>query len=216
MIGLTNGPVPAVLQENQATWTSEYREWLKNREGAEPRRYAHADIRSALEVETSAKCAYCEGFMNDVSFANIEHKLPKIKYPDLVCEWTNLTLGCARCNNGKRDYDDPQCQILDPYRDEVEAEISFLGPMALPRGGARARKSITQLKLNRKELLFSRMLALQNAAALLDLIERAADQAFSGALWDELDDLLAGDSEFSSAIRYFVVAECEERGLSRP
>ena len=94
------------------------------------------------------KCAYCEGTIGDVAYTHIEHKLPKSKYPTLVCAWENLTIACPRCNTNKGNYDAPECPLLDPYIDHVEKEVAFGGPMALARGGARASATITRLTLS--------------------------------------------------------------------
>ena len=147
MIHLNQGAPPQVLVENSEAWIVEYVNWSLNRAGTEPRRYAHEDIRAALEAETNSKCAYCEGRISDVAYTNIEHKLPKSRYPHLVCTWENLTIACPRCNTNKGDYDAPECPLLDPYADDVEREVVFFGPLALARGGARARATISLLKL---------------------------------------------------------------------
>ena len=139
MIRLNQGVQPQVLVENGEKWTAEYVKWCETPAGTEPRRYAKPEIRAALELETNSKCAYCEGRIRDVAYTHIEHKLPKRKHPTLVCDWENLTIACPRCNTNKGDYDEPECQLLDPYVDDVEEAVSFGGPLALPRGGARSR-----------------------------------------------------------------------------
>ena len=43
------------------------------------------------------------------------HKLPKSKFPELVCDWENLTIACPKCNTNKGDYDLPlECPLLGP------------------------------------------------------------------------------------------------------
>jgi uncharacterized protein (TIGR02646 family) len=217
LIGLTKKPVPQVLVDHATEWNSEYVEWNRTKAGKEPRRYAHDDIRSGLRQETAGKCAYCEGFIGDVSYDHVEHMRPKKKNPVLVCEWSNLTLACQRCNTEKGDFEDDVCPLLDPYRDAPEQHISFGGPLALPKGGPRARRTITKLDLNRAELLFSRAQTLQRINDLLDLIDRTTDEHAVGiALWEDVDRLVSDSSEFSSACRYFVSAQIQERGLVRP
>ena len=217
MIRLNQGARPHVLVENVEAWTIEYMNWRENPVGTEPRRYAHREIRSALDVETYSKCAYCEGRINHVAYIHIEHKLPKSKYPALVCTWENLTIACPRCNTNKGDYDEPGCPLLDPYIDEVEVVVVFGGPLALPRGGARARATITRLGLNRKDLLFARSEALMNLDRLLDLVERAADEpAMLHALWLQIETVTAAEGEFASACRQFLSSEMAERGLTKP
>ena len=217
MIGLSLGPEPDVLVANGETWTQQYVEWLESKVGPEPRHYAHDDIRDGLRDETASKCAYCEGLVNDVSYDHIEHMKPKKKNPELVCKWDNLTIACPRCNTNKGDFDSADCPLLNPYVDDAEAGISFYGPFALPRGGPRSRMTITELDLNRKDLLFARGQVIERLDTLLDLIERAAgDNALEEALWADVDRLAASDAEFASAARYFLGAECDSRGLTRP
>lgn len=217
MIRLTQGVQPGVLDERGEAWTAEYADWCRKRVGTEPRPYAHPDIRSALEEETCSKCAYCEGRIADVAYANIEHKLPKSKHPQLVCDWENLTIACPRCNTNKGDYDDPLCPLLDPYVDDVEDDVAFGGPLALPRGGARAHATITRLDLNRKDLLFARGEALAALYRLLELIERASSKpGVRRSLWLEVDSVTAAKAEFASACRQFVAAQMATRGLARP
>ena len=166
---------------------------------------------------TSSKCAYCEGRISDVAYTHIEHKLPKRKHPQLVCDWANLTIACPRCNTKKGDYDEPECPLLDPYIDDVEEEVAFGGPLALPRGGARASATITQLDLNRKDLLFARSEALMSLHRLLGFVERAASQpALLRSLWLDIDVVTAAQGEFASACRQFLASQMAERGLTKP
>ena len=217
MIRLSDGPPPQVLVENGDAWTDEYVNWRVNRAGTEPRRYAHPEIRSALEAETVSKCAYCEGRIKDVAYTNIEHKLPKSKFPELVCDWENLTIACPKCNTNKGDYDLPECPLLDPYVDDVEEDVAFGGPFAVARGGARAKATIAQLDLNRKDLVFARTEALEKLVLLLDLVERSAvEPAFLPSLWVDIDKVTAEAGEFASACRYFLESEMMVRGLTRP
>ena len=217
MIRLNQGEKPQILVDNGTAWTAEYVRWCQNRAGAEPRRYAHEEIRSALAKETHSKCAYCEARISDVAYPHIEHKLPKRKHPTLVCDWDNLTIACPRCNTNKGDYDDPQCPLLDPYIDDVEQEVGFGGPLALPRGGARADFTIGRLELNRIHLLFARGQALEYLYRLLDIVERSATEpAALRALWQHIDTVTSTAGEFASACRQFLAAQMAERGLTRP
>ena len=217
MIRLNHEPHPEVLVKHGEAWTAEYMRWSEKRVGREPRRYAHPAIRSALEAETRSKCAYCEARINDVAYTHIEHKLPKSKHPEMVCTWENLTIACPKCNGNKHDYDDPECPLLDAYVDDVEDAVAFGGPLALPRGGARARATITRLELNRKDLLFARGETLWRLGSLLDLVERATSEPeLVRSLWLDVDAVTAAEGEFASACRYFVESEMAERSLTRP
>ena len=217
MIRLDRETEPQILANNRAAWTTEYVNWRETRVGTEPRRYTHQHIRAALEKETHSKCAYCEALTKDVAHLHIEHKLPKTKYPTLVCAWENLTVACPKCNINKSDYDQPDCPLLDPHVDDGEKEITFWGPMAFPHGGARAEATITRLKLNRPDLLFARGEVLKNLYSLLDLVERVGNEpAIRVALWLDIDSKTASAGEFASSCRQFLEAQMAERGLERP
>ena len=217
MIPLNRENEPDILATNRAAWAAEYLNWRANPVGQEPRKYAHSDIRSALEAETYAKCAYCEALSKHVAYTHIEHKLPKKNHPKLVCAWENLTIACQICNTNKGDYDEPECQLLDPHVDDVEMELTFAGPLAFPHGGARADATITRLKLNRAELLFARAEVLKGLYSSLDDVERIASQpAARHALWLHIDDMTAASGEFASACRQFLKVQMEERGLASP
>ena len=217
MIPIDRESEPQVLVENRKEWTAEYVNWSRDPAEREPRRYAHPEIRSALEAETHSKCAYCESRIGHVTYTHIEHKLPKGNHPKLVCAWGNLTIACPKCNTNKGQYDEPTCPLLDPHVDNVEKEVAFGGPMALARGSARASATITRLRLNRPELLLSRSEVLKKLDFLLDLLERAANEpAARLALWLNIDEMTAAAGEFASACRQFLEAEMAERGLTRP
>ena len=139
MIELDRAIEPQILVANRETWTAEYVNWCRDPAEREPRRYAHPDIRSALEAETHSKCAYCEGTIGDVAYTHIEHKLPKSKYPTLVCAWENLTIACPRCNANKGNYDAPECPTSRPLH-RPRREGSRLRRSDGPSPGRRTRQ----------------------------------------------------------------------------
>ena len=214
---MNQGAQPQVLAESGEEWTAEYVQWCESRAGQGPRRYAHPEIRTALESETNSKCAYCEGRINHVAYTHIEHKLPKRKHPQLVCDWANLTIACPRCNTNKGDYDEPECRLLDPYVDDVEVAVVFFGPLALARGSARAHATVTRLALNRIDLLSARAEAITSLDMLLNLVERAGSEPdVLHALWLDIDAVTSAEGQFASACRYFLASQIAERGLTRP
>ena len=216
MIRLCKGGEPQVLVENREAWTTEYENWLDDCEGNEPRRYADPDIRAALEAETHAKCAYCEGRFKPVSYGHIEHKLPKRKNPKLVCAWTNLTVACQVCNTNKGDYDDPACRLLDPHVDDVEKLVAFAGSWAHAEPGSRADKTIERLKLNRPELLLAREEVLKTLGRILDRLERFANMRdLVDQLWCDVERLMAAESQFAAVCRQVLEQQLETRGLAR-
>jgi uncharacterized protein (TIGR02646 family) len=202
--------------QNRDAWTAKYVNWLEDRTGNEPQRYKHPDIRTALEAETHCKCAYCEGRFKPVSYGHIEHKLPKRKYPELVCAWTNLTVACQVCNTHKGDYDDPACRLLDPHVDDVEKLVVFAGSFALAESGSRVDKTIERLKLNRPDLLFAREEVLKDLGRILDRLERFAKMRdLVDQLWCDVERLTAADGEYASACRQVLEQQLETREIAR-
>lgn len=57
--------------------------------------------RKALEELYHGKCAYCEIYIEAVSYTRIDHYRPKSIYKWLAVEWSNLVLSCERCNTKK-------------------------------------------------------------------------------------------------------------------
>ena len=217
MIRLRKGCEPQVLVENRDAWTAEYVNWLDDREGNEPRRYAHPDIRAALEAETHEKCAYCEGKFKHVAYGHIEHKLPKRKCPKLVCAWTNLIMACPRCNTNKGDYCDPEYRLLDPHVDDVETMVVFDGWLAHAEPGSRADKTIARLKLNRSDLFLARKEALEALRWILDLVERAVDKpAVVDQLWLDIVARTTASGAFASACRQDLEYQLKIRGIAKP
>lgn len=133
---LDKGAVPEVLELKGATWREEYLAALAA-DIDPPHRWNHRDIRDALILETSERCAYCEGPVLAVSFGDIEHMRPRKHFPELVVDWSNLTLACQRCNNEKRQKWDDELPFVNPYEDRIEEHIVFVGAFvwgASPRG----------------------------------------------------------------------------------
>jgi len=69
--------------------------------------YAHKEVKEALEIIYSEKCAYCESKTKHVSSLQVEHYRPKAKVDEdsnhkgyywLGYEWSNLLLACPKCN----------------------------------------------------------------------------------------------------------------------
>ena len=217
MIRLRKGCEPQVLAENRTAWTAEYVNWLEDRGGNEPRRYADPDIRAALEAETHSKCAYCEGRFKHVAYGHVEHKLPKRKYPELVCAWENLTVACPVCNTNKGDFDDPKCRLLDPHVDDVETMVVFVGSLAHAEPGSRADKTIARISLNRPDLLLAREEVLKSLGRILDRLERFANMRdLVDQLWCDVERLTAAEGQFASACRQVLEQQLEKRGLARP
>ena len=212
MIPITLGAEPSLLTENSEAWGREYSSALQSKDPL-PKRYQNTAVKDALRDETHSKCAYCESQIEHISYAHIEHILPKSIKPLLVCEWENLTLACQKCNMYKGNYYLAAAPLLNPYKDEVLQELGFFGPMALDRS-ARAKLTIEKLKLNRPELLFRRKEALSNIVLIMDLIVACkGNVALREALKEQLSDKLNKKAEYTSCTKGFTESEGPVRGI---
>lgn len=151
---LVKKPKPAVLIEHEAAWTAEYLNWRAGRDAgtaskdSEPRRWGHAQIRKGLEDETHRKCAYCDSLIGAVAREHIEHIEPRAHRPELVVQWENLTLACPKCNGYKGDYFSETEPLLNPYVDDLEEHLSFLGATVTYRpGSAIGQRTVLKLRL---------------------------------------------------------------------
>jgi hypothetical protein len=68
-----------------------------------PQGYTHYNaFKPWLRDEFSFRCAYClfrERWYPDGQDAfSVDHLIPQIQSPELICEYTNLVYACRRCN----------------------------------------------------------------------------------------------------------------------
>ena len=166
-------------------------------------KWRHPEIKSALVEETKAKCAYCEGYIEDVSFPHVEHIKPKSKFPELAHLWENLTIACAACNIAKGDYFFEEAQLLNPYKDDLEKFIYPVGPLIdWIAGVPRAEITVKKIDLNRSPLLISRA---QRLSKVRELYERWAES--SDPIRTVLEETLRHDAvegEFSQTVIVFL------------
>jgi hypothetical protein len=189
---------PPVLVTNATEWTSKYLAAASPEERKRHEKWRHPDIRHALKGETNSKCAYCEAFVADVAYPHVEHIVPKSQRPDLAHEWRNLTTACEPCNVYKGDYYDPEYGILDPYDDDAASRLTAFGAFIdWVRGDQQAEITVTKLRLNRLDLVSSRIDRLNHVRSL---IERWHDS--EGALKATLEQVIsveAREGEFSAS-----------------
>ena len=205
MIKLAKVPEPKVLVDNAAAWLQVVKDKLTAGEvpsETDKGRYRHADIKSALIEETHGKCAYCEGYLMDVTFGDVEHISPKsLKVSDLF-RWDNLTVACDRCNTGKSNVPD----LVDPYVDDPDEYFLFAGSMVVPKpNNAKAKLTYDRLGLNRTGLLESRTRRISNICRIVSLIDLSQDAFYRDVLvYDLFNNELADASEFAAAARSFI------------
>lgn len=215
MIPLSLAKEPPILTANREKWGEEYK--AVQLSGVKPpERYRRDDVKDALRGETHGKCAYCESNIEHISFAHIEHLIPKSVMPELVCAWENLTLACEMCNTFKGDYYSAEAPLLNPYTDSVSEDLVFYGPMAIDRSD-RARLTISKLRLNRSALIFRRTEHLREILRILDLIAETTDnKAVQMALLEDLKERLGAAAEYTNCSRCFGLDEAPKRGVILP
>ena len=91
--------------------------------------------KSDLEKDFFNTCGYCgKDFKATLCKSEIEHFIPKKKYPDYENKYSNLVLACKVCNNKKRaDWpsenptknvtDDGKMGYVDPATDEFDQNL---------------------------------------------------------------------------------------------
>jgi uncharacterized protein (TIGR02646 family) len=201
-------PKPAVLADNETAWTEQYLAApIPERKSRE--RWRHAEIKAVLRQELGGRCAYCEGFVDDVSFPHVEHIAPKSIFPERAHIWINLTSACGRCNTLKGDYWNVDLSILDPYADDVGGALVFLGGFVDWRSSsAKGEVSVRRLQLNRIDLVQSRVRRLESIRGLVNEWEKA-----QGAKREILEDAIRLDmaeGEFAATVAGYL----EQRGFA--
>jgi uncharacterized protein (TIGR02646 family) len=199
---LSKLPAPEYLNLNAARLTAIYRE--KALAGLPSAPWQDDDIRDRLFDETEGRCAYCDSSIRAVAYDHIEHILPKSKHPDEVLEWANLTIACPRCNINKGDYCSHEVPIINPYSDDPEAHLIFLGPLVLAQpGDDRASTTVHRLKLSRAELAEARVRRLQYFESMIDRWTPATTPEIKDVLEEFIrDELTSG--EYRSTVKAYL------------
>jgi uncharacterized protein (TIGR02646 family) len=194
---------PEVLRLQGVDWTLVYVNASTGDERRKHEKWRHREIKEALRVETSSKCAYCEGLVDDVSYPHVEHIRPKSKFPELAHDWANLTTACERCNVAKGDYFEPGLELINPYADDVATHLQALGPIVdWSKGDVRAELTVRRLALNRFELVMARTRRLDSVRSLIERWHGSSEPlrtALASAI--RLD---ATEGEFSQSVIYLL------------
>lgn len=167
--------------------------------------YRDGVVKRSIASETAGKCAYCESKVEHVHWGDVEHILPKSKYPERMLDYANLTFACSICNNNKLDYDAPDLPLLNPYSDDPEEFLVAVGPLIWHRPGkARGELSVTLLDLNRVDLVKRREQRLDHVAKLADKRATSTSEPLRRALTAELLRTAVDAAEFACVIRRYL------------
>lgn len=134
---------------DKSPWTGEHAAYSFNA-------YKPQDVREALRLLASGKCAYCEGLIAGVGAREVEHYRPKggvkedTSHPGywwLAHDWDNLLPTCILCNQSRRQH----IVTHEMSREEVEtllfsrASTSYGKANQFAVSGARATSSACDL-----------------------------------------------------------------------
>ncbi|WP_157850915.1 HNH endonuclease [Mycolicibacterium obuense] len=201
---LDKSDIPASLAANGAQWTAKF---MAVPDPSKPVVWRDDELVASLKTETHAKCAYCEGKILDVSYAHVEHILPKSERPELVVTWTNLTIACQVCNTEKREYHDVSLPLVNPFTDDPTEFLEFNGPFISEKdGNARGERTVDRLNLGRTPLLLARAEKIDFIRRLLSRWQTATGtekDTFELVITRELED----DREFVQSLRAFASAK---------
>jgi uncharacterized protein (TIGR02646 family) len=135
MIQNSKKDIPEILQKNQLEWTArlvnlvkEYGAYDKIPEGIKNdaiNKYRHDEIKNAVVKITEGKCIFCESYIEDVDYTNIEHFYPKSLYPKFTFKWSNLFPACRKCNIPKDNFDTKNNPFIHPINDNGEDYFEY-------------------------------------------------------------------------------------------
>ena len=94
--------------------------------------YRHEDIKSSLFSSSFEKCAFCECKPAEGGNIEVEHFLPKSKYPNLTFEWNNFLPSCRKCNGSKLYHDTGNFPIINPYETNPDQVFIYSDIRILP------------------------------------------------------------------------------------
>jgi 5-methylcytosine-specific restriction endonuclease McrA len=165
--------------------------------------YKHPANKQALLASTYNKCMYCESRIRHIDYGDVEHIRPKApnKFPELEFTWENLGIACGVCNGNKGDKFDVNTPYINPYEDDpadyLLAEHAWVFPL---RNNERGLLTITDLGLNRPELLERRSALLERIMTAIAAADRTANAELRRLALESLAKEAAPSSEYSMVV----------------
>lgn len=164
--------------------------------------YKHADNKSALKNACCDKCMYCESKVSHTYFGDIEHIKPKDKFPALEFNWDNLGYICAKCNNAKLNKYDEITPFVNPYDEDPNNYIIAVGAFIKHKQGSeRGEITITDIALNRGELLEKRKERMEKIEKVIDGCFRTTNQSLKDNALEALRKEAEDDKEYSLCVK---------------
>ena len=160
--------------------------------------------KEALKSASFGKCMYCESKIPHIDHAHVEHIKPKAtgKFPHLKFVWENLGYCCAKCNGSKSDKYDASTPYINPYDENPEDHLVFLGWLIYSkRGSERGDLTIFDISLNRPELVERRKERIEKILAAINGCFRTKNQHLRDAAIKSLIQESEPNKEYSFAVK---------------
>lgn len=171
--------------------------------------YKHKSNKEALRQASFDKCMYCESKISHIDYAHIEHIKPKAedKYPKLEFVWENLGYACPKCNNSKHDKYDENTPYIDPYSENPEEHVFASGAFLYHKNGSeRGELTISDIELNRVELVEKRFERMQEINKAITSCYRTTNTALRDNALDEIKQEMLADKEYSLIVKALISA----------
>jgi uncharacterized protein (TIGR02646 family) len=172
--------------------------------------YADPINKDALRKSAFGKCMYCEGKIEAISYAHIEHIKPKAKekFPELKFEWDNLGFSCQICNTNKGEKYDELIPFINPYNENPECFIIFVGFFVFPKQGSeRGEYTITKLQLNRAGLIDARKERIEKLVMMINAAYRTSNKSLRDQVIAEVKKEAEKDKEYSAMVKSVLLAQ---------
>ena len=162
------GPEPNRLESIRVRYTPRWIEHYKDGVGSRPTDSRWRDFRGELGQRFRLQCGYCESFCR----GEVDHFRPKVRFPQLVYEWSNWVFACSPCNRAKGEkwpddgYVDP-CAVPESYRPENYFTFNTRNGAITPLRELdtdqfdKAQRMIDDLKLNDLHHMVARLVRLR-------------------------------------------------------
>ncbi len=169
--------------------------------------YKHPRNKQVLVDASFGKCMYCEEKILSSQFGDIEHIKPKSKFHELEFDWDNLGLVCSKCNNAKSDKYDEVTPFVNPYNEDPEEHIVAVGSLLTQkRGSERGELTISEIQLNRNELIEKRFERIKRIERTINSCFRTTNETLKSNALEELKKESNEDREFSLCVKFILMA----------
>ena len=179
-----------------------------NPDALDAKNYKDPVNKEALRKSTSGKCMYCESKIEHISYAHVEHIKPKKKFPELEFSWNNLGFSCPVCNTNKGDKYDETTLFINPYDENPEEHLVFLGYYVYPKKGSeRGEYTRNEIDLNRPDLIERRKDKIEVVDKFIKSAFRTSSESLRNQAIEELKKEAEKDKEYSAMVKSVLIAE---------